>query len=84
MSRRRENARLRRVVELAEPVRDVVEVAGALVWDRDGNLSIVRVLHDSHRLTYDVDVAPRGKPVRRWRGLGKPGCGRIIATIMGL
>lgn len=84
MARRRENVRLRRVVELAEPVRDVVEVAGALVWDRAGKFSIVRVLHDSGRRTYDVQVSPQGANTVSIRGLQAAGAGRLFAKIMDL
>jgi hypothetical protein len=83
LARGRENARLVRAVEAAEAVRDLVEVAGALVWDRDGRMTIVRVGHVSGRRTVEATVEERGKSARTRRGLRSPGLGRVILQAMG-
>jgi hypothetical protein len=83
MARGRGNARLARVVEAAEAVRNRREVAGALVWDRDGRLTIVRVSHESGRRTVEATVEPRGEAMRTVRGLRRPGLAAVVLAAMG-
>jgi hypothetical protein len=83
MARGRANARLARAQDAAEELRDRREVAGALVWDRDGRLTIVRVFHESGRRTVEATVEPRGKPPRTARGLRRPGLAAVVLEAMG-
>ena len=83
MARGRENARLARAQNAAMELRDRREVAGALVWDRDGRLTIVRVSHESGRRTVEATVEPRGESPRTVRGLRRPGLAGVVLTAMG-
>ena len=83
MARGRENARLTRAQDAAEELRDRREVAGALVWDREGRLTIVRVSHESGRRTVEATVEPRGESPRTVRGLRRPGLAGVVLTAMG-
>jgi hypothetical protein len=83
MARGRENARLARAQAAAVELRDRRELAGALVWDRDGRLTIVRVFHESGRRTVEATVEPRGEPPRTARGLRRPGLAQVVLKAMG-
>ena len=83
MARGRENARLARAQDAAMELRDRREVAGALVWDRDGRLTIVRVSHDAGRRTVEATVEPHGEAMHTVRGVRRPGLANVVLTAMG-
>ena len=83
MARGRENARLTRAQDAAMDLRDRREVAGALIWDRDGRMSIVRVFHESGRRTVEATVEPRGEQPRTVRGVRRPGLAEVVLKAMG-
>ena len=64
-------------------LRDRREVAGALIWDRDGRLTIVRVSHDAGRRTVEATVEPRGEQPRTVRGVRRPGLADVVLKAMG-
>jgi hypothetical protein len=83
MARGRENARLARAVDAAADLRQTVEIAGALVWDRDGRMTILRVLHDFGSRRFRLSIE-RGDDARSARNQSPAGVARHIIAEMGI
>ena len=83
LARGRENARLARAIAAAEDVRTRRQIAGALVWDRAGSMTIIQVMHDAGARTVEAEIAPRGGPDHTRRGLRWPGVAAVVLRAMG-